>query len=245
MDKGGCQENGVIHPHCSLGTGAMDALEPLRQRYNQQHYALLKFYYECSNLKYLTSLINVPKLPADPPSLIEASTPKLPKRPQVAESTPPPAQPSPEPVIDFWSQQQAQQQREYEEEQRRLAQQRAEEQERMRQLQLQQQREFEEQQRLLAERERQQQEELLRQQMQNHQAGRINELEMQLLQQRNQIERDQMLLEQYDRVSCKEDANTDTKLRSYLPTVSIESESIGTRTQSSECTCPTKRCVKR
>ena len=40
----------------------MDALDPLRQRYNQQHHNLRKFYYECSNLRYLTSLINVPKL---------------------------------------------------------------------------------------------------------------------------------------------------------------------------------------
>lgn len=40
----------------------MTALDPLKQRYNQQHYNLRKFYYECSNLKYLTSLINVPKL---------------------------------------------------------------------------------------------------------------------------------------------------------------------------------------
>ena len=40
----------------------MEALEPLRQRYNSQHYSLRKFYYECSNLKYLTGLINVPKL---------------------------------------------------------------------------------------------------------------------------------------------------------------------------------------
>ncbi|KAI8146775.1 I/LWEQ domain-containing protein [Fennellomyces sp. T-0311] len=179
-------------------TGATEALTPLRQRYNSQHYSLLRFYAECSNLKYLTSLIDVPKLPQDPPSLIEANTPKLPKRP-AAESTPPPAQPSPEPVIDFWSEQQAKQQREYEDEQKRLALQRAQEQERMQQLQLQQQREFEEQQRLLAERERQQQEELLRQQMQNQQFGRINELEMQLLNFRNQNERDQMLLEQYDR----------------------------------------------
>ncbi|KAI9311040.1 hypothetical protein BX666DRAFT_2000170 [Dichotomocladium elegans] len=182
-------------------TGAVDALAPLRQRYNQQHYALLKFYYECSSLKYLTSLIDVPKLPNDPPSLLEdASTPRLPKRPAAAtaSSTPPP-QPSPEPVVDFWSEQQAKQQKEYEDEQRRLAQQRSEEQERMRQQQLQQQREFEEQQRLLAERARQQQEELMRQQMMSHQNGRINELEMQLLNYRNQVERDQMLLEQYDR----------------------------------------------
>lgn len=45
-----------------LGTNDIEALEPLRSRYSQQHYALRKFYYECSNLKYLTGLINVPKL---------------------------------------------------------------------------------------------------------------------------------------------------------------------------------------
>lgn len=185
-----------------IGTGAMDALEPLRQRYNQQHYGLLRFYSECANLRYLTSLIDVPRLSQDPPSLIEsASTPTLPKRPTPASSSPAPA-PSPEPVVDFWSEQQAKQQREYEEQQKQLAQQRAAEQERMRQMQLQQQKEFEEQQRLLAERARQEQEQLMRQQMLSHQTGRINELEMQLLNYRNQVERDQMLLEQYDRV-CK------------------------------------------
>ena len=40
----------------------MDALSPLQERYNAQHYNLRRFYYECSNLKYLTGLINVPKL---------------------------------------------------------------------------------------------------------------------------------------------------------------------------------------
>jgi hypothetical protein len=43
-------------------TDSMEVLEPLRARYNAQHYNLRKFYYECSNLKYLTGLINVPKL---------------------------------------------------------------------------------------------------------------------------------------------------------------------------------------
>ena len=47
-----------------LGTNDVDALEPLRERYTSQHYNLRKFYYECSNLKYLTGLINVPKLGA-------------------------------------------------------------------------------------------------------------------------------------------------------------------------------------
>jgi hypothetical protein len=46
----------------NAGTTDLEALEPLRQRYNAQHYSLRKFYYECSNLKYLTGLINVPKL---------------------------------------------------------------------------------------------------------------------------------------------------------------------------------------
>jgi hypothetical protein len=184
-----------------IGTDASEALAPLRQKFNTQHYALLKFYYECSNLKYLTSLINVPKLSPDPPSLIDASTPQLPKRPEVAriEAPPPPAQASPEPVIDFWSEKQAQQQREYDAQQQRLAQQRTEEQEKMRQMQMQQQRDYEEQQRRMAELERQRQEELLRQQMQHQQVGRINELEMQILNGRNQLERNQMMLEQYDR----------------------------------------------
>ena len=48
--------------HSIAGTNDIEALEILRQRYNAQHYGLRKFYYECSNLKYLTGLINVPKL---------------------------------------------------------------------------------------------------------------------------------------------------------------------------------------
>lgn len=69
----------------------------------------------------------------------------------------------------------------------------------MRQMQMQQQREYEDQQRKMAELERQRQEELMRQQMMNQQNGRINDLEMQILNGRNQLERNQMMLEQYDR----------------------------------------------
>jgi hypothetical protein len=36
-------------------------------RFNQQHRLLVNFYYECSNLRYLTSLISVPRLPQVPP----------------------------------------------------------------------------------------------------------------------------------------------------------------------------------
>jgi hypothetical protein len=46
----------------SVGTDSPDVLVPLRDRYTAQHFNLRRFYYECSNLKYLTGLINVPKL---------------------------------------------------------------------------------------------------------------------------------------------------------------------------------------
>ncbi|KAI3546994.1 SLA2 [Colletotrichum abscissum] len=52
-------------------TGDVEALSPLRERYDAQHYRLVKFYYECSNLRYLTSLITIPKLPQDPPNLVK------------------------------------------------------------------------------------------------------------------------------------------------------------------------------
>ena len=56
------KSSSVYGTDLQTGTNDTEALEPLRQRYNAQHYALRKFYYECSNLKYLTGLINVPKL---------------------------------------------------------------------------------------------------------------------------------------------------------------------------------------
>jgi hypothetical protein len=44
-------------------TNSDEALEPLRIRYEAQHHRLVKFYDECANLRYLTSLISIPKLP--------------------------------------------------------------------------------------------------------------------------------------------------------------------------------------
>lgn len=64
--------------------------------------------------------------------------------------------------------------------------------------------EFEEAQRLQAEREQMAQERLLQDQLaqyNNQVAGRQQELEHQVLGMRGQYERDQLLLEQYDRVS--------------------------------------------
>ncbi|BGP07169.1 sla2 Src-like adaptor 2 [Rhodotorula toruloides] len=181
-------------------TDSMDALEPLKERYDHQHFALRKFYYECSNLKYLTGLINVPKLPQDPPSLIDSDdTPDLPRRP------PPQKQPSPPPAppsagIDIEDQRRALE--EYERKQAALVAQREAEARRVKEEQERQEREFAEQQRLQAQREREAQEALERQlreqQMMGMNQGRIAELEREILGLRGQWERDQMMLERYD-----------------------------------------------
>ncbi|CAG8612059.1 ANTH-domain-containing protein [Gigaspora rosea] len=186
-------------------TDAIEALAPLRTRYNAQHYALLKFYYDCSNLKYLTSLINVPKLPQDPPTLIDSSVPPVPKRPQSKSPAPSSSYTEPEPIAEFWKENEAQKQelerqkQLYEEQQRQLMQQREIELQRQRMTEMQRQRELEEQQRLQQERERLAREQLLSEQIQRQAEGRVAELERELFNKKSQVERDQMMLEQYDR----------------------------------------------
>ncbi|KAI8460424.1 ANTH domain-containing protein [Phakopsora pachyrhizi] len=179
-------------------TDAMDALQPLRERYNAQHNNLRKFYYECSNLKYLTGLINVPKLPQEPPNLTNSGdAPDLPRRPAKTPDVKP-LPPKPEtPAPDIAEQ--ARMLKEYEEKQSKLQAERDAEARRQAELQAKQQRDFEEMQRMQAERERMAQEELMRQQMAGMAAGRVAELEREILAMRGQYERDQMMLEQYDR----------------------------------------------
>lgn len=185
-------------------TESMDALEPLKERYDHQHFSLRKFYYECSNLKYLTGLINVPKLPQDPPSLIDSGdTPDLPRRPppqQSKQPTPPPAPPSA--GIDIEEQRRALE--EYERKQAALVAQRDADARRLREDQERQEREFAEQQRLQQQREREAQEALERQlreqQLVGMNQGRMAELEREILGLRGQWERDQMMLERYDAV---------------------------------------------
>jgi huntingtin-interacting protein 1-related protein len=107
----------------------------------------------------------------------------------------------PEPISDFWSNEQAQEQSEYEETQRQLQAQREAEMQRQQMLALQQQREFEAQQRMQAEQQRLAQEQLLRDQYQRQTQGRLAELEREILNMRGQYDKDQLLLEQYDRVN--------------------------------------------
>ncbi|TQB69198.1 sla2 Src-like adaptor 2, partial [Monascus purpureus] len=188
-------------------TGDAEALEPLRARYDAQHYRLVRFYYECSNLRYLTSLITVPKLPQDPPNLFaeDEDRPALPKRPAKEierEPTPPPAKvemEEPEPIADFWTNEAKRQQEEYEAEQRRIQQQWEDAQRQQLLAQQQAQRDFEEQQRIQAEQARLAQEQLLREQYQSQTQGRLAELERENLNARAQYEQDQLMLQQYDR----------------------------------------------
>ncbi|KIM70189.1 hypothetical protein SCLCIDRAFT_102287 [Scleroderma citrinum Foug A] len=181
-------------------TNDHEALEPLRDRFNAQHYNLRKFYYECSNLKFLTSLINVPKLGQEPPNLLEGgSAPDLPDRPKTTASPVVPPAPSPDAAAVS---EQARMLKEYEDQQAALrAQQEAEERQRQ-ELQAQQQLEFEQRQREQQERERLAQDQLMQQQMMhlnNQAAQQVSDYQRELLAMRGQFERDQLLLEQYDR----------------------------------------------
>ncbi|KAK7059202.1 sla2 Src-like adaptor 2 [Paramarasmius palmivorus] len=182
-------------------TNDVDALEPLRQRYASQHYALRKFYYECSNLKYLTGLINVPKLGQEPPNLMDTGdAPDLPARPTTAAApTPPPAAPSPD---ERMKEEQARLLKQYEDQQKALqAAREAEERQRLEDEQRQQ-LEFQRRQQEQEENQRRAQEALMMQQQQmynNQAAQQVAELERELLAMRGQYERDQIFLEQYDR----------------------------------------------
>lgn len=190
----------------STATGDDEALEPLRGRYNSQHYRLVRFYYECSNLRYLTSLITIPKLPQDPPNLLaeDDERPALPRRPakEIEQEPSPPPRPrpvEPEPINDFWNTEANRQQEEFEAEQRRLAQQWEDAQRQQLLMQQQAQRDFEEQQRLQAEQARLAQEQLMRDQFQSQTQGHLADLERENLNARAQFERDQLMLQEYDR----------------------------------------------
>lgn len=191
-------------------TGDYDALEPLRSRYDAQHYRLAKFYFECSNLRYLTSLTKVPKLPPEPPNFLtdDEEPPSLPQRPareQEPDPTPtPPRAPStvaaadPDPINEFWRTEQDQQ-RQFEDQQRQLQEQWEAQQCQQQLAQQQAERDLQHQLQLQAEQQRLAQEQLLRDQMQAQTQGRMAELERENLAARAQYERDQLLLEQYDK----------------------------------------------
>lgn len=136
----------------------------------------------------------------DPPNLFDSPDgPSLPPRKKETPKapTPPPAQPSPSQAeID----EQARMLKQYEDQQAALKAQQEAERQRQAQLAAQQQAEFEEQQRRQEEQQRLAQEQLMRAQMEQMAGGRAAELEREILAMRGQYERDQLMLEQYDRV---------------------------------------------
>lgn len=194
-------------------TGSDDALQPLRERYDSQHSRLFEFYADCSSIRYLTSLITIPRLPESPPNLFveDDDTDDRPVSRQASQPTT--SAPSPEPIsaqpttgqfqqpiptqptgVDFWTNQQSN----YEAEQQRLAREQQQQALQQQQYAEQQRQLFEQQQQQQAEQQRAAQEQLYREQLQSQAQGRVAELERDLLALRGQYERDQLLLSQYD-----------------------------------------------
>ncbi|KAJ3042635.1 sla2 Src-like adaptor 2 [Rhizophlyctis rosea] len=201
--------------------GSIEVLAPLREKFKAGHYALFKFYAECFTLKYLTSLITIPRLSPDPPDFLE-KPPSLPPRND-------PNQKSQE-EIDLFNAQQAEYERQLLDDQRRIEQERlaaqrelelAQERQRQQQMELERQNQLAQQQFELQraqELQRQQEAELLRaeeerkrlMQMQQMQAQQNAQYEQQMLQQRlnelqNQLEslrgqgiRDRDTISQYE-----------------------------------------------
>ncbi|WWC90657.1 uncharacterized protein L201_005593 [Kwoniella dendrophila CBS 6074] len=142
----------------------------------------------------------------EPPNLIDNGTaPELPERPPAEK--PQPRQETSRPTSPVATQGEIDEQRrmleEYERKQSALVAQREAEQQRQENDKRRQEAEYAEQQRLQQERERQAQEQLLRDQMNQQynqqQQGQVGQLQQEMLAMRGQYERDQMLLEQYDR----------------------------------------------
>lgn len=178
------------------------ALQPLIERYNAQHARLYEFYADCSLIRYLTSLINIPKISIEAPDLHVENGSRRPEGTPPHDPSPPPLPPKEitppligQPTgVDFWQSKQEN----VENEQLALQRQReaqilAEQQEQQRQQSL-----FEEQQRQQLEQQQHALNQLAQQQFQQQAQGRVAELERDLLAVRNQYERDQLLLEQYD-----------------------------------------------
>jgi hypothetical protein len=190
-----------------------DVLTPLRERYNAQHFNLRRFYYECSNLKYLTGLINVPKLGQEPPNLIDSGmAPDIPDRPDVSTAREPVERSDSPAATQGEIEEQRRMLEEYERKQASLVSQRENEQRRQEEEKKRQEAEYEAQRRAQEQREREAQEQLQQQQLMQQQQqqysqnqfndqqyAQMNEMQQEMLAMRGQYERDQMLLEQYDR----------------------------------------------
>lgn len=187
-----------------------EILEPLSTKFNDQHARLYDLYEKCSSIRYLATLITVPKLPFDAPNLTlqdenESLPPPIKEQKTAATtfSTPPTSndneskhimsQPTGAVTNAFMQQQQA-----YELEQQQLEQQRAMEMQQQQQQLNQQQQYWEEQQRQQAEAQQMAQQQLLVQQAQSQAQGRVAELERDILALKGQYDNDQLMLQSFD-----------------------------------------------
>ncbi|CAK9442177.1 uncharacterized protein LODBEIA_P59200 [Lodderomyces beijingensis] len=189
--------------------GADEVLTDLFDRFESQHFMLRDFYTDCHSIKFLASLITIPRLPNSSPDLmkIEDSQPmptirsesasdsnmaQLSAQPtsSVEETFQAPAVPPDQAFNNDLYQQQQQEQERIQQQLELQRQQQLREQE-------QQQRLFEQQQRDQERRFLEEQQALQMQQTQQRQ-GRVEELERDLLLFKNQYDNDQQLLQQYD-----------------------------------------------
>ncbi|KAI9179654.1 sla2 Src-like adaptor 2 [Blastocladiella emersonii ATCC 22665] len=168
--------------------GSLDALEPLRKLYASQHFMLRDFYHTCSQYRYLTSLITIPSLGDQPPSLYDSDevVPVMPSRPVTPPNEADDDDDAADAQADLWAQFDVQQQqaaRDAEAER-----QRALEAERLRQQQ--------EQMNALAQSQQKQHEQW--EQAVRDRDARLTAFSEQLLRAKAQYEQDQALLAQYD-----------------------------------------------
>ncbi|KAJ3333100.1 sla2 Src-like adaptor 2 [Blyttiomyces sp. JEL0837] len=179
--------------------GSVEVLAPLREKFNQSHYALYKFYYECSGLKYLTSLIAIPKLDKSPPDFLAQGPPQLPPRRPI---TPPPSKSE----DDLIAKQQAELEAQIRAENQKLEAQRQEA-EKIRQRELERQQQLENQrllelqrQQALYDQQRKAEEERLRQlQLQQQQQLEAQQYSALIDSMRNQANRDRETIDLYDK----------------------------------------------
>ncbi|KAI3406466.2 SLA2 [Candida oxycetoniae] len=192
--------------------GADEALTVLFDRFESQHFMLRDFYTDCYSIKFLTSLITIPRLPNNSPDLqiadegqslprlrsatatSENSVAQLSPQPTTGTETPVPA---PEPPNENLYTAQNNYLYQQQQEQERIQQQLELQRQQQLQQQQQQQQQFEQQQRDQERRFMEEQQALQMQQTQQQQ-GRVAELERDLLLFKNQYDNDQQLLQQYD-----------------------------------------------
>lgn len=207
-----------------------EALEPLKERFNEQHHRLYDFYADCSSIRYLTSLITIPKLPIEPPNLlmeddndevgIDLSAAK--EKPSTSSS----------PSINGSSNSRLAsrsgsvavqqtgavanafdiQQKKYEQQQNELIQQQQQQELAQQQQQQQQQLHWQQQQQLAQQQQEAAQRQLMLHQAQSQAQGKVAELERDLLALRGQHDEDQLMLQSYDQKvqSLENELNTTT-----------------------------------